>query len=152
MLFYNQSYVYHFKCQYDADYIGRIGQRLEIIINQHILANIRKGNMDNLHRWVNTSGSARAVHLLNNRQNMFSKQNMFSILRKERSYFHLKNLEAILAILSLFLSLTKFLVLVWMLLAFDVYIVNIYNVLTLVLPILFDVHIFQSDERGQKTG
>lgn len=43
---------------------GRMGQKLEARINQHILANVWKVNLNNLHRCVNTNGLAIAENFI----------------------------------------------------------------------------------------
>lgn len=70
----------NFICQCDADYFSRTSQTLEVRINQHLLTNIRKRNCDNLHKWVKTSGSVTAKHLINNPQCTRSyNQDKFSV-------------------------------------------------------------------------
>lgn len=56
--------LYQFRCQCDAEYAGRMTQRLEAPINQHLPANIRKGKLDKLHSCVSATGSATSEHLI----------------------------------------------------------------------------------------
>lgn len=48
-------FIFHIKCQCDADYVDRTGQHLKAWINQHRPANICKGNFGNSHRYVSTT-------------------------------------------------------------------------------------------------
>lgn len=43
--FQNSSVIYTYKCQCDAEYIGRTSVRLEARVSQHVLANIRSGDL-----------------------------------------------------------------------------------------------------------
>lgn len=77
------SVIYHFKCKFDDDYIRRTGRGLKLRMNQHAPAKIQKENCNNLHKRVNTSGSAIAEHLLQNRQ----CDRSYSKKRKRKSIF-----------------------------------------------------------------
>lgn len=90
------SVIYYFKYQCDTDYIGRMGQRLEVSIIQHLPANIQMLNLDNLHRCINASDSVITEHLLNNYKcNQSYNEDMFLVLRKVYSDFHFQVLEFI---------------------------------------------------------
>lgn len=69
---YISSVIYHLKCQCDDGYICRSGHMLEATINQEISVNIRKGNLDNYHRSVNTSGPVTDEHLKTKKNYQYS--------------------------------------------------------------------------------
>lgn len=59
-----------------------------------MLANIRKGQFQNLHKCANTAGVAIAENLISNRQCALAcHQDIFSALSLSDSDFHLKALE-----------------------------------------------------------
>lgn len=57
--------IYKFRYQCNVDCVGRMGQNLEIWINQHVPANIHKRKVE---RWVNASSSVIAEYLIKNQQ------------------------------------------------------------------------------------
>ena len=88
------SLVYLFNSSCGLHYIGRISQNLDVSIKQHRSSKFR--NLINLPTDAlnNTYGSSIADYLVNNRKyaNEFSVD-LFSILSKAHSPFHLKILE-----------------------------------------------------------
>lgn len=56
----------------DADHIGRIHQQLEVRIDQHILAKIKKGQCNSFYNYVNISGSVITAYLLNSHKCVLS--------------------------------------------------------------------------------
>lgn len=81
------SVIDHFKYQRNADYMGRISQRLEVRISQYVPISICKGQCDNVHRYVNISRTTTARHLLYKHHciSSYSKD-----MIKAHSDFHLK--------------------------------------------------------------
>lgn len=67
------SVTYKLRCQCVADYIDRTVQKLEAPIDQHIPADIRKGNVDILHRYIHVSGSVKTKHLIKNQQCLIAR-------------------------------------------------------------------------------
>lgn len=52
--------IYDCKYQCDYEYLGRINQKLEARIDQHVHVKIRRGQYENLRTLVNNAGSATA--------------------------------------------------------------------------------------------
>ena len=85
-----------FKCQCEADYVGRTSLHFETRINQHVPEGIRKGTFRLLRPTKSNLDSAIGQHLLANAtcaQNYTLES--FSILFRARSDNHLKFLESV---------------------------------------------------------
>ena len=88
--------IYKFKCQCEADYVGRTSLHFETRINQHVPEGIRKGTFRLLRPTKSNLDSAIGQHLLANAtcaQNYTLES--FSILFRARSDNHLKFLESV---------------------------------------------------------
>ena len=91
----SSALVYSFRCNCGLQYLGRTGQRLDARVKQYVPTKIRLGNYfaDHIN---NTYGSAIAEHLINNRDCVSSfSVDLFTILSRFHSDFHLKVLETI---------------------------------------------------------
>ena len=91
----SSSLICSFGCVCVLQYIGRTNQCLDSRIKQHVLTKIWQGNY--FADWINnTYGASFAEHLINN-CNCASLyiENLFTILSKSHSDFHLKVLETI---------------------------------------------------------
>ena len=92
----NNSLIYLFRCSCSSHYIGRINQRLDARIKLHVPTKIHNfigGRTDNLR---NTYGSSIAENLINNCDCAVNfSVDLFSILSKSHSSFHLKVFETI---------------------------------------------------------
>ena len=83
------SVIYEFTCQCDSGYVGRTTQRLGDRIKQHVPSNIRN-------KTGKTSDSAIGQHLLDNPDcAKLYNDDMFQIIGRARSSFHLAFLESI---------------------------------------------------------
>ena len=99
------SVVYEFTCQCDSGYVGRTTQRLEDIIKQHVPSNIRNKTHPQRERpprsrkskiTTKTCDSAIGQHLLENPDcAKYYNGDLFRIIGKARSSFHLAVLESI---------------------------------------------------------
>ena len=91
----SSALIYSFKCICGLQYIGRTNQRLDARIKQYVPTKIRLGNYfaDHIN---NTYGSSIAEYLINNRDCASSySEDLFTILSRSHSDFHLKVLETI---------------------------------------------------------
>ena len=91
--------VYQYACRCDCRYVGRISQRLQDRIIQHITKAIRNQAQPDrdLFQSNPTSTSAIEQHLLNNEKcPSYYDDNKLSILAKGKTFFHLSTLEATL--------------------------------------------------------
>ena len=99
------SVVYEFMCQCDSGYVGRTTQRLGDRIRQHVPSNIRNKTAPQREQpprsfrsrnTVKTSDSAIGQHLLDNPDcAKLYNDDMFRIIGRARSSFHLAVLESI---------------------------------------------------------
>ena len=96
---------YEYQCHYDRRYVGRVSQRLQDRIKQHVLQWLRQQltcpRRSQPHRLCKRTDhkpgcdSAIGQHLLDNNQFALNYDNKrFSILATARSSFHLNLLEA----------------------------------------------------------
>lgn len=85
------SKVYNFKCQCDAEYIGRTGQKLKVRINQYVPAEIRREQYENLHTLLNTS-ICPVTHTAPCLSPEFSSE-LFSLVSRAHSDYHLKTAQ-----------------------------------------------------------
>ena len=99
------SVIYEFTCQCDSGYVGRTTQRLGDRIKQHVPSNIRNKTAPQREQpprscrsrnTVKTSDSAIGQHLLDNPDcAKLYNDDMFRIIGRARSSFHLAVLESI---------------------------------------------------------
>ena len=92
---YSSSLIYSFRCVCGLQFIGRTNQCLDLRIKQYVLTKIWQGNYfaDQIN---NTYRSSIAEHIINNRNCASSyRVDLFTILSKSHSDFHLKVLETI---------------------------------------------------------
>ena len=99
------SVIYEFTCQCDSGYVGRTTQRLGDRIKQHVPSNIRNKTAPQREQpprscrsrnTVKTSDSAIGQHLLDNPDcEKLYNDDMFRIIGRARSSFHLAVLESI---------------------------------------------------------
>ena len=99
------SVIYEFKCQCDSGYVGRTTQRLEDRIKQHVPSSIRNKSRPQREQpprscrskiKTKTCDSAIVQHLLENPDCAKNYNgDMFRIIGKARSSFHLAVLESI---------------------------------------------------------
>ena len=89
------SVIYKYTCSCGSDYIGRTSNRLDLRIKQHLPAHIlnlelKRGQL------ANTYGSSIAEQMINSRECVADfNVDIFSILSRSHSIFHLKVLETL---------------------------------------------------------
>ena len=89
------SVIYKYTCSCGSDYVGRISNRLDLRIKQHLPARIlnlrlKRGQL------ANTSGSSIAERMINSRECVADfNVDRFSILSRSHLLFHLKVLETL---------------------------------------------------------
>lgn len=90
----NSYVIYKFKCRYDAVYIGRTNQKLQIHITQNIPTYLRL-SQNRLRNTQSVHDSSIGQHLLNNPDCAAEYDRFFFLLYRDRSVYHLRLLKAV---------------------------------------------------------